>query len=1274
MIINEPVPLVRHFSPVPRSEDDSDEREILAYFGYQKDKSWPEIDQEYRSVILAEAGAGKTFEMLARAKCLADQGHSAFFIRIEDIDGDFEQAFEVGSAGSFEHWLGSQSEAWFYLDSVDEARLDNPRTFEKAIRRFSMRIKNAQLRAHICISSRPYAWRPQSDREMIERYLPFEKPHTEPTGEISEPIEPAEQFESALEIYMLRPLDEDDVRLFARHRSAPEVDRLIEDLKRLNLMALAGRPFDLERILAKWTSDRTLGGRSDLLRHNIELRLKELDPNRALRQPLNLNMAREGARMLAAAVILTGEPGIQVPDNTHERTGIDARAVLADWKPDEVQTLLEGAIFNDVIYGAVRFRHREVRELLAAGWFIELLQKGNSRHAIESLIFREQYGEEIISPRLRPILPWLILDDEKIRKRSLAIHPEIAVEGGDPARLPFPERKTILADILARIVRDEDTGAARDNSAIARIAQSDLTDETLALIDRHADNEDAIFFLGRLVWQGAMSECVPPLLAVAADPARGIYTRIAAARAVMTCGTAAQKSTLWNSLLMAQNELPRELLAELVQDADAVSVAMLLDSIDKLPPYDRFKTTGLTQALHGFIDRLPLAMNADADQPLAMLVGGLDTILDRPPYIEECECRVSGDFVWLLDPATRAVERLVSSRAEAAMQNHAIAIMLKSPAARDWRDQDFDDYKDRLGELVPAWSELNDTLFWQSIDGARTRREKDGNPLNDDWPLQWPAHYWSFGPDSLPRVLEWVKARELEDDRLIALSLGFRIYAEAGKPVEWFEPLRAAVAGDGVLAARLDELLNPTPSEKDREWQRKNVARNQKYELERRKEKQYKSNWIARLKANPDLVRDPPGLEPGELSNDQYCLLREVEDSGLRTSRSQGADWQSLVDEFGNDVARAYREGAMAHWRHFKPELRSEGADTSSFSPSLIFAIAGLEIEAREVDEFPAHLGECEMRHALRYITWELNGFPSWLEAMHRAHPHAVMEAIQTELSWELANTEPDQPMHYVLHDLTYYSPWLHGALVEPLLTWVRENDLPSHDTLRYCLHILKNGGVDPAELGTVAQTKVAAERSSEHLPYWYAIWVDAEPDTGIVAVASWLAGLVPDERSHAAQLFITALMGHGGGSGPNIGNFRTARHLKSLYVLMHDHIRAQEDINRAGGGVYTPALRDDAQDARGRLFTLLSEIPGKETYVALTALIKEHPAPDRRPWMAKRAHKRAEQDGDLEPWTPDQVSEYSASSIDSVGMVPAPPTARCLARPHNYLHDMVAP
>ena len=1248
MTINKPVPLVRHFSPIPRSEDASDEQELLALWGYEKFDSWSEIDEVYRSVILAEAGAGKTFEMLARAKYVAEQGHPAFFIRIEDIDGSFEQAFEVGSAESFEDWLISQSEAWFYLDSVDEARLDNPRAFEKAIRRFSKRITNAQLRAHVCISSRPYAWRPKSDRELIERCLPFEKPKAERTGEISDPVEPAERTESALEIYSLRPLDEDDIRSFAEHRSAPEIDRLIDDLERSNLMALAGRPFDLEAVLAKWTSDQRLGGRRELLRQNIRLRLKEFDQDRASRQPLNSGMALKSARMLAAAVILTGETRILVPDNAQKRIGLDAETVLTDWEPGEVRNLLERAIFDDVIYGAIRFRHREVRELLAAEWFSELLQNGSSRDAIEALIFREQYGEEVICPRLRPILPWLILDDEKIRERALAIHPGIAVEGGDPAGLPLPERKKILFEILGRIVRDEDSGATHDNSAIARIAQPDLTDETLVLINRYAENDDAIFFLGRLVWQGEMLQCVPPLLGVAADPARDIYARIAAARAVVTCGTAAQKSTLWNSLLTAQAELPRELLAELVQHAaaDVMGVAMLLESIDKLPPYERFKGTGLTQALHGFIDRLPLAKSAGTDQPLPRLIDGLYTILDRPPYIERRECHVSEDFAWLLGSATHAVEKLVSARVEAAMQNHAIAIMLNSPAVRFWRGEDFDDYKDKLHKLVPAWPELNDALFWQSIEAARARFERDGKPLNDVWPVQFLEPYWSFGPDSFPRVLEWVRLRELEDDRLVALSLAFRIYAAAGKSIEWLEQLRAAVMGDAVLAARLNELLNPTISDTARKQEEEDVEYKQKLEDQRREQEQNRADWIARIKASPERVRNPPGLEPGELSWDHYWLLGEVESSDLQTNRRQGAEWQSLIDEFGDDVARAFRDAAVVHWRHYKPELRSEGADTRSIPHSLLFAMAGLEIEAREGDDFPAHLSESEVRHALRYVAWELNGFPRWLEAMHRTHPQTVMEAIRTELFWELSNPKPEQRIHYILHDLVYYAPWLHGALVEPLLTWIREHDLPNRDSLRYSLHILKHGGVDPTELVTVAQAKVAAERSSEHLPYWYAIWVDAEPDTDVIAVRDWLAGLGPDEGSHSAQLFITALMGgrHGGGSGPSIGNFRTARHLKSLYVLMHDHIRAKEDIDRSGKGVFSPGLRDDAQDARNMLFNLLSEIPGKEAYVALIELIKEHPAPGYRPWMAKRAYKRAEEDGDLEPWTAGQVSEFGSN------------------------------
>ena len=816
--------------------------------------------------------------------------------------------------------------------------------------------------------------------------------------------------------------------------------------------------------------------------------------------------------------------------------------------------------------------------------------------------------------------------------------------GGDPSRLPLPAREKILSDVVERVIRGEDHGAAGDNDALSRIAHTDLTGQTLALIDRHPDNDDALFFLGRLVWQGAMSGCAPRLIPVAADPERGIKSRIAATLAVATCGGEGQRQALWDLLLVADKQMPRELLVELIQNAaaDATTIPRLLQSMDKLPPHAPLKTTGLTSELNGFVDRVPLPSDGGVREPFGTLLRGFATILHRQPVIEPGSCDVSREFSWLLDPVARAIERLVLARDELSFDEHALAILRSVPTARQFGDHGIGDGKDELWELVPAWPELNDALFWYTAEITRNQLEAEGEELTDVRHLQWPEHYWAFGDDSFPHVLNWVRMRALTDDRLVALSLAFRIYAQSEKPAEWLDQLRDAVTVDGRLTTRLNELIGRIESEDALEWQRRQAERQRRLDRKHREEAQQRSEWIARLKADPDVVRRPPGLPPGKISRDQYWLLQEIEDDE-RMTRSKGAAWRTLIESFGEDVAVAYRDAAMAHWRHCKPGLRSEGQDTNTIPYSFVFAMAGIEIEAEEVDQFPQHLSVSEVRLALRYVVHELNGFPRWLEPLYRARPEPVLEAIQTELFWELDNTEPNRPMNYILQDLAVYAPWLHGALAVPLLDWIRSHDVPGGNALRHCVRILKGGEWDSAELVTAAKS-LATDPSNPHRANWYAIWVDAEPDTGVDAVTEWLDGLGPDEGSHAAQLFVTALMGnrHRANSGPRFGKFKTPSHLKDLYVLMHRHIRVTEDIDRTGGGGYTPGLRDDAQDARSGLFGLLSEIRGKEAYVALAELIEEHPDPGSRAWMAKRARQRTDQDGDLEPWTAEQVGDFA--------------------------------
>ena len=1252
----EPVPLDRYFSLVPKSVADSDEQDFRSFFSEQKHTGWQELDEEFRCVILAEAGAGKSFEMEARAKHAEELGRAAFFIRIEDIEDDFETAFEVGSVETFESWLNSQEDAWFFLDSIDEARLENPRAFQKAIRLFAARIKPAYQRAHVFISSRPYAWRSRSDRDLVERYLPFTKLKSEKAGDrdlVSEEIDADESVEpeSALRVYLLDPLDESGIRNFASYRGTPQIDKLILELQRASLMPMAARPFDLEGILAKWKTDQTLDGRLELLQHNIDLRLNEIDPDRAQRQPLNQEKARHGARVLATAVILTGEPGICIPDSTQPDKGIDAESVLGDWEPAEVQALLERGIFNDALYGIVRFRHREIRELLAAEWFSHQLRNGNSRQATESLFFREQYGHLVLTPRLRPVLPWLILFDDEIRHKALEIAPEIAVEGGDAAHLPFAERQELLDDIVRRIAENLDDRSARDNSAIARIAQPDLTSDALRLIEGHRNNDDAIFFLGRLVWQGEMAECVPALSEIGSDPDRDIYARIAATRAVMTCGARDQRDRLWAQLTTLPEVLPRKLLAEVVNDADPDmdSVNFLLASIEKLDVYARYETTGLGQALHDLIDRLPLNDAKATPEPLAALVSGLNVYLDREPYIERRECHVSEEFSWLLGPATHAVERLVSARSEAALSLEALSVMLKVPVARFWRGEDFGEYKNRLHELVPAWEDLSDALFWRSVEEARDRlEEKQSERLIDDWAVQWTGHYWSFGTDRFHDVLAFIATRGFLDDKLVALSLAHRLFMQADKPDEWLIELKRAVIDNSDLQERLDTLLNPAISQSTMEWEEREARRQEKWKKEEEDRDRNRAEWIERLKATPDIVCHPPGLKPDEFSNDQYWLLGEIEGTGLRASRGDGANWKALIPEFGEDVARAYRDAAISHWRNFTPGLRSEGHDTRSYPYSLIFAMADLEIEASEIANFPQNLTEAEVRHALRYLVWELNGFPGWLEQVHRIYPEQVLDAVLTELRWELAHTEADQPIHYILSDLVHYAPWMHQHLVPPITAWTEQNEISNPSVLSDCIHILLSGDVDDDAVSRLAQSKIASNIANEQLATWYALWADHDAEDAIPAIELWLSGLSKEEALQEAQLFITRLMGgrHPSNTSPGRGDFGNVKHLKALYVLMHQHIRAQDDIERAGKGVFSPGLRDDAQDSRNALFNLLSEIPGKETYVALTELASNHPDEKYRPWMQKLAYKRAEEDADLEPWSAQQVRDYDRHQV----------------------------
>lgn len=239
-----------------------------------------------------------------------------------------------------------------------------------------------------------------------------------------------------------------------------------------------------------------------------------------------------------------------------------------------------------------------------------------------------------------------------------------------------------------------------------------------------------------------------------------------------------------------------------------------------------------------------------------------------------------------------------------------------------------------------------------------------------------------------------------------------------------------------------------------------------------------------------------------------------------------------------------------------------------------------------------------------------------------------------------------ENSLNYVLHDLVYFAPWLHKPLSRALHEWLLKNDVSHPDSLRSVLHILKGGGVEKSDLVALAQAKLLQACPSWQDPSWYAVWVDVEPETAILAIELELEFVVEaGERSLFAQNFIVALLGERRSNGPSIGEFKSAEYLEALYILMSRHIRNDEDIDRANKGVYSPVLRDHAQEARNRLLNILCEIPGKPTYAALQKLSFTHPNSDSRIWMTRLAHNRAVADADLPSWTTQQVVDFKRNT-----------------------------
>ena len=139
---------------------------------YADDIDWKELQKHHRVVILAEAASGKTEELRAQAQALASQGSFALYTTVQNaaLEG-FVESLPEAERKRLAAWVASDKPAWFFIDSVDEAKLSKIQ-LRTALRKVADSIVPGLRRAHVVLSGRITDWEFRADLDSFTELLP----------------------------------------------------------------------------------------------------------------------------------------------------------------------------------------------------------------------------------------------------------------------------------------------------------------------------------------------------------------------------------------------------------------------------------------------------------------------------------------------------------------------------------------------------------------------------------------------------------------------------------------------------------------------------------------------------------------------------------------------------------------------------------------------------------------------------------------------------------------------------------------------------------------------------------------------------------------------------------------------------------------------------------------------------------------------------------------------------------------------------------------------
>ena len=401
----------------------------------------------------------------------------------------------------------------------------------------------------------------------------------------------------------------------------------------------------------------------------------------------------------------------------------------------------------------------------------------------------------------------------------------------------------------------------------------------------------------------------------------------------------------------------------------------------------------------------------------------------------------------------------------------------------------------------------------------------------------------------------------------------------------------------------------------------------------RRNKAELDASSKATLQAEVDSVRD------GSNTNALAWIAGWLSQTN-HNSRYGECDFTEFEKAAGQPLAAAARDGLSAIWRRRAPEFKE--TETNSTYYSTVAGLQGLHLDLGDGTALPP-LSDAEVRQALSYARFEINGYPKWFWPVVHAHEAVALQEFRRVLESADAGAVSADKADALVRHLSEAPPAVQQELSTP--TWgyatgsVRVDSYALESALA-CV-VAATGCVDQAtfeveawsriptafrdvvpDLSALASPKTPEEQAARselemrakemtrlrsNAVVWGLFWLLRYPGTFGARWEDWRAS----ER-RAAEEFMFDLAAY-------VGQDRQARlreaaqrgidglkTLAALYEWVMTVVQEKDDLTHEDGRVYNVGARDNAQRLRDSLLPAIASAKSQAAYDVLDGVRKK--------------------------------------------------------------------